>query len=117
MNGWRSSKVGLVALGTGGALVLGGCSSGSHHRNVYRSMQDCAADYSQSTCSQKGEQSAGRFLGPVYRMVSGRPRACSSQDPGGGPFVGSRKTAVERAGFGYSCRSRSSSGRSFFSGG
>lgn len=117
MNGWRSSKVRLAVLGAGGALALGGCSSGTHHRNVYKSMDDCAADYSQSICSQKGEQGAGRFLGPVYRMVSSQAKACSSQDPGGGPSWNSRRIAVERAGFGYACRSRSSSSRSWYSGG
>lgn len=108
---WRSSAVKLALVGAGGAMAsLGGCSGGSHQRNVYNSMADCAADYSMSTCSRKGEQGAGRFLGPVYRMVSGKPNACSSQDPGAGPSWNSSKIAVERAGFGYSCRSRSTSG-------
>ncbi len=111
---WRSGAVKLALVGAGGAVAsMTGCtSSGTHHRNVYNSMADCAADYSMGICSSKGQQGAARFLGPTYRMVSGQPKSCSSQDPGGGPSWNSRKLAVERSGFGYSCRS---SGRSSWS--
>lgn len=109
---WRSGAVRLALVGAGGAMTtLGGCGSGSYHRNVYQTMQDCASDYSMLICSQKGQQDVGKFLGPAYRMVGGRPSSCptsSSSDPGGGSTFNSRKIGVERAGFGYFCRSRSS---------
>lgn len=117
---WRSKAVNLAMLGTAGGLMTGlsGCGqSGTFQRNVYNSMADCGADYALATCSAKGLQDAGRFLGPVYRTVAGRPQACNTQDPGGGPLVNSRRisVAVARGGFGVACRS--SSARSGGSGG
>ena len=115
---WRSKAVNLAMLGTAGGLMTGlsGCGqSGTFHRNIYNGLLDCAADYSALICSSKGEQGNGRFLGPVYRMVGGRPSSCNSHDPGGGPALGSRRiaTEIERGGFGVACRSRSwSSGSS-----
>lgn len=110
----RSRSVDLAILGTaGGAMsMLGGCSPASYQRNVYRSLADCAADYSMAVCSANGHQGAGTFLGPVYRIVNGRPSACRSGDPGGGPVLSSLRTGVHpvsRGGFGTSCRSSSSS--------
>lgn len=122
----RSRAVDLAILGaTGGMMTgLGGCSNATYERNVYASMSDCASDYSLATCSSKGSQGAGVFLGPVYRLQNGRPSRCNSSDPGGGPILGSRKIkteAVIRSGFGTGCRSSSRSryrsrSRSFWGG-
>lgn len=117
---WRSDRVKLVLLGTAGSLMtlLAGCSSGTtswssdNHRNVYASEADCVTDYSAALCAAKGEARGSRFLGPGYRVIGGRPIACSVNDPGPGRSIGSPKVDVERGGFGPRCRSRStSSGR------
>lgn len=120
----RSRSVDLAILGTaGGAMsMLGGCSQASFQRNIYRSFADCAADYTTAACSADGHQDAGTYLGPVYRIVNGRPSACRASDRGGGPVHTSRKIGtlpVSRGGFGTSCPSSSSSsgsGRRFWSG-
>ena len=121
----RSRAVDLAILGTaGGAMtMLGGCSNASFQRNVYKSFANCVTDYSERICAAEGAQGAGRFLGPTYRVVDGRPTSCRSGDPGGGPSWNSSKTGtqpVERGGFGTSCPSGSSrfgSSSSFSSGG
>jgi uncharacterized protein YgiB involved in biofilm formation len=122
----RSRAVDLAILGAAGGMMtaLGGCSKATYERNVYASMADCAADYSMATCSGKGSQGAGFFLGPIFRLEAGRPSRCDSSDPGAGPPVGSRKLrteTVQRGGFGTGCRSSSrsryrSSSRSYWGG-
>ena len=103
----RSSAVNLALLGAAGGLAatVGGCSSerpaatSTFHRNVYASVSDCAADYSQGVCAAEGYRTASRFLGPTYA----KPKPCSSNDPGPGPAWNSRRTGVdnvERGGFG-----------------
>jgi len=121
MNGygprWRSRAVNLVLLGTAGSLatLLGGCSSGKtysneYHRNVYASAEDCAKDYSAAQCSTGGtNQLVGRYLGPAYRMIAGRPLACSASDPGPGRGLQSARLGIERGGFGPSCNRRRAS--------
>lgn len=122
---WRSRSVDLRLLGTAGSLMtlLAGCSSATFQRNVYRSVEDCAADYNQTTCHSRGQQLVNRFLGPVYRLVAGRPSSCNSSDPGAGTFA-SRRIGIEpvtRGGFGTACRSRTYSSHGtrsrFFTGG
>lgn len=80
----RSRAVDLAILGaTGGMMTgLGGCSNATYERNVYASMSDCASDYSLATCSAKGSQGPGVFLGPVYRLQNGRPLALQQQRSG-----------------------------------
>jgi uncharacterized protein YgiB involved in biofilm formation len=112
---WKSSAVDLRLLGTAGSLVtlLAGCSNATHHRNVYKGVEDCAADYTTSTCQSSGSQLTDRFLGPVYRMVRGRPSSCNSQDPGAG-LLATRRIGVEQVvRGGFACR-RSSSSRSSY---
>ena len=98
----RSQMVQLAVLGTaGGMLGLGAYVSDrpTFHRNVYRSMTDCAADYSTVICSVRGSQGPGKFFGPIYR----KPNRCNAGDPGAGPEWNSRRTGVEpidRGGFG-----------------
>lgn len=84
---WRSGAVRLVLLGSAGtalAAVLGSCGRVSYHRNVYRDLNDCSADYSSDVCRLKGKDDWGGYLGPVYRMVGDRPAPCNSNDPGEG---------------------------------
>ena len=106
---WRSGAVNLALVGAAGGLAagLGGCSKAGYQRNVYKSMADCIADYSATDCSSKGQQGAGVFLGPTYRVVGGSAKSCVAGDPGPGPLHFSRKsgTQVERNGFGVACRS------------
>jgi hypothetical protein len=114
---WRSRGVELLLLGTAGSLatLLGGCSSGSsthhssdYHRNVYRSAADCAVDYGAELCRVKGEQAfSDRFVGPPYRVLSGRPSACHSSDPGPGRALASPRVEIQRGGFGPRCSSSS----------
>lgn len=124
----RSRAIRLTLVGGAGGLaaIVGGCSqSDSFHRNLYRSEADCARDYSATMCETRGAKSQDGHLGPVFRMVGGRPRACTSSDPGPGPTWNTRRIdvqAVPRGGFGTSCPSRgrswsSGGGRSLFSGG
>lgn len=115
----RSAAVDLALLGTAGSLatLLAGCTSqtGTFHRNVYRSIEDCASDYARAVCVSEGQQRGGNFVGPVYRMVGLVPNACRSDDKGVGRAFGSKKIFVEsviRGGLGTSCPS-SSSGRSW----
>ncbi|MDX2158722.1 MAG: hypothetical protein SFW09_19645 [Hyphomicrobiaceae bacterium] len=121
---WRSRGVDLVLLGTAGSLatLLTGCSGNSssysndYHRNVYGSAADCAADYGETLCVQKGEPQLGsRYLGPAFRMVAGRPSACHSSDPGPGRALNSPRIDIQRGGFGPKC-SRRTSRRSYASG-
>lgn len=109
----RSRAVKLTLVGGTGSLaaLLAGCSGGNQtwHRNVYKSLDDCASDYSRVICASDGQAQRAAFLGPVYRMVNGRPSACRSSDRGAGPAWNSRRTGVEsvvRGGFGTSCPSR-----------
>lgn len=130
---WRSKAVHLALLGTAGGMMatgLTGCSSsdgGTYHRNVYRSFEDCVADYSTTHCLPGTQAAGGRQLGPVYRMVAGVPNSCTSNDPGGGRSrygLTKRAVGVEpvvRGGLG-ACTRRStsrrySSGRRWYSGG
>lgn len=113
---WRSRAVDLALLGTAGSLMtlLAGCSGGTtyssdYHRNVYASAQDCARDYGAGVCASKGTHRSDRFLGPAYRMISGRASACHSSDPGPGRALASARLTIERGGFGPSCSRRSSS--------
>ncbi len=106
---WRSRSVNLRVLGTAGSLVtlLAGCSNATYERNVYKDDTDCGLDYPLSICSQQGTRDGNRYLGPVYRVVDGRPSSCNSRDPGPGP-ISSRRIGVEpalRGGFGCSRRS------------
>jgi hypothetical protein len=107
---WRSSVVDLKLLGTAGSLVtlLAGCSNATHHRNVYKDIEDCVSDYSTATFHQYGTQQTNRFLGPVYRMANGRPSACNGQDPGAGR-LGTRRIGTEQVvRGGFACRRGSS---------
>lgn len=105
---WRSRSVDLRLLGTAGSLVtlLAGCSDGSHQRNVYNNETDCGLDYPLSTCTQRGYSQGNRFFGPVYRVVNGIPKACNSQDPGGG-LAPTHRVSVEPVRGGFSCSRRS----------
>ena len=111
----RSKAVNLALVGiTGTAALAGGCSNAGYQRNVYRSHDDCVADYRASVCLVSNRQADGTFLGPVYRIVRGRPSACRSGDPGGGSRGSLRiGTRIERNGFGVACSSRSTSYRSW----
>jgi hypothetical protein len=111
---WRSRRVDLRVLGTAGSLatLLAGCSNATMERNVYKDATDCASDYSAATCAKLGIPRADRFVGPVYRVVAGRPQPCRSSDPGPGRFP-SNRIGIEpagRFGFGTSCSSRTRSG-------
>lgn len=113
----RSEAIRLTIIGSAGGLatLLGGCSSqtGTWHRNVYRSIEDCAAEYSRNVCVTEGAQRPAAFVGPAYRMVGGRPSPCTSSDRGAGPTWSTRRVSVEdvtRGGFGTSCPSRGSGG-------
>lgn len=113
----RSRSVNLVLVGVAGtaASLVGGCSGGSisYQRNVYKSLADCALDYSQSTCLAKGYNAGDTYVGPVYRMKNGIPSSCRAEDPGDGRSHSVRfSTQVERSGFGVSCSRRSSSSSS-----
>lgn len=110
----RSRAVRLTIIGSAGGLatLIGGCSSqpGTWHRNVYGSVEDCAADYTRTVCVTEGTQRPAAFSGPAYRMVGGRPAPCTSSDRGAGPTWNTRRISVEavdRGGFGTSCPSRS----------
>ncbi|HRD77019.1 MAG TPA: hypothetical protein PK264_14000 [Hyphomicrobiaceae bacterium] len=119
----RSTQVKLVLVGTGSLLAVGagGCGDkGTFHRNVYASLEDCARDYRPDQCERGGAASLATGVvtpgaavkGPVYRMLAGRPSACTSTDPGAGRswngFAGAGRIGVEavpRGGFGVACRS------------
>lgn len=106
---WRSRSVNLRVLGSAGSLVtlLAGCSNANYERNVYKNESDCGLDYPLSVCVSQGSRESSRFLGPVYRVVNGRPSSCDSRDPGAGSLITPR-IGVEpalRGGFGCSRRS------------
>jgi len=115
---WRSGAVRLVLLGTAGsvAALLGGCASGpdTFQQNVYASRADCERDYDSVRCAQGPQAGLSRVLGPSYRVVNGRPSACTASDPGPGRnAMLSPRIGVERSGFGPRCNRRSAAGQSF----
>lgn len=116
---WQSSRVGLVLLGAVGisGLGLSGCTrQETFRRNIYATPEDCKSDYSSIICTATGTFDKDRFLGPTYRLVNGRPSACTSADPGPGRIgLGLMRkslgtTNVARGGFGLSCSTGGSSG-------
>ncbi len=104
---WKSRTVDLRVLGTAGSLVtlLAGCSNATYERNVYQSEADCGGDYALSVCARQGLQQSDRFLGPVYRVVNGRPTSCDARDPGAGPNTSRRIGVTQALRGGFGCRS------------
>jgi uncharacterized protein YgiB involved in biofilm formation len=116
----RSRQVRLGRLATGAVAVgLSGCGATSWQRNVYTSVEDCAADYSIAECTRLGRTGGeGRYLGPVYRLRNNRPSSCHGDDrgPGHGWAGNWNRQPVEqvlRGAAGTACRSLRS-GRSWW---
>jgi uncharacterized protein YgiB involved in biofilm formation len=107
----RSSRVTLVLVGLAG---LAGCGGDDARRDVYRTREDCLADWGNrpQDCTPSTDQKhhgLGYFMGPAYPVRSagsGMGWSDSSSDGGGGS--GSRRSlgsSVSRGGFGSSSRS------------
>src|SRR5436190_9410480 len=106
----KSSRVTLVLIGI---TALAGCGADDTRRDVYRTRDDCLADWGNrpQDCAPSTDpkhHGMGYFIGPAYAYRSGAGSLGWSDDSSGGGSssrsssrsVGS--TAVSRGGFGSS---------------
>jgi uncharacterized protein YgiB involved in biofilm formation len=106
----RSSRVTLVLIGLAG---LAGCGEDATRRDVYRTREDCLADWGNrpqdcTPSTNDKHRGLGYFVGPAYPVRSagsGMGWTDSSGDGGGGSTRRSIGSSVSRGGFGSSSRS------------
>jgi uncharacterized protein YgiB involved in biofilm formation len=104
-----SGRVSLVLIGL---AALGGCSQDDTRRDVYKTREDCLADWGNkpADCTPATEQrhaGTGYWYGPAYGYRSGGSGSSWTNRSTGGRSIGS--STVSRGGFGSSSRSSSSS--------
>ncbi len=95
----KSRAITLTVLGT---LTLSGCDNGADTRNIYKTLEDCVADYSPAECKeQPGSGNSGgatHWSGPGYRWGSS---SIDAGNPGPGRAHRALMTeSVSRGGFG-----------------
>jgi uncharacterized protein YgiB involved in biofilm formation len=106
----RSSRVTLVLIGLAG---LAGCGEDDTRRDVYRTREDCLADWGNrpQDCTPSTEdkhRGLGYFMGPAYAFRSagsGMGWSDGSSDGGGSARRSVRTGSTSRGGFGSSSRS------------
>ena len=113
----RSSRVTLVLVGVASVASLAGCSRGEEQRrDVYKSRQDCLADWGNkpedcNPATQPRHAASGFWYGPMYYAHSGffGGTGWSSSGGGGahalGSSGGSSGSSISRGGFGSSAHS------------
>ena len=105
-----SRRVTLVLIGI---ATLSGCGEDDTRRDVYKTREDCLADWGNkpSDCTPATDQrhaSSGYFYGPAYGYRSGGSGSSwTSRSSSSSRSIGSSTTS--RGGFGSSSRSSSSS--------
>lgn len=104
----KSGRVTLVLIGVS---ALAGCGGDDTRRDVYRSREDCLADWGNKPedcqpASDPRHRGYGYFYGPSYVYHSG---GSGSTWTGGtrSRSIGSTSSSVSRGGFGSSARSSS----------
>ena len=109
----KSTRVTLVLIGL---TTLAGC-GGEQRRDVYRSREDCLADWGNkpedcSPATEKRHAGTGFWYGPMYAHRPGGSwfgrGAAGSSSRSIGSSSTSRSSSVSRGGFGSSSRSSSS---------
>ena len=107
----KSSRVSLVLIGL---TALAGCGEDDTRRDVYRTREDCLADWSNrpQDCTPSTEnkhRGLGYFIGPAYAFRShGSGLGWTDGAGGSGARSSSRSigsSSVSRGGFGSSSRS------------
>ena len=110
-----SARVTLVLIGL---ATLAGCGKDDTRRDVYRTREDCLADWGNkpedcSPATESRHAGTGYWYGPMYAHRSGAGtswmnRGGSSSSRSIGSSSTSRSSSVSRGGFGSSSRSSSS---------
>ena len=105
----KSAKVTLVLIGMG---ALAGCGGDDTRRDVYKSREDCLADWANKPedcqpASNPHHRSLGYFYGPAYRYDSmwGSRGWTSPSSHSRAAFSTSSHGSVARGGFGATGRS------------
>ena len=107
-----SGRVTLVLIGLS---TLAGCGEDDTRRDVYKTREDCLADWGNkpADCTPATEQrhaGSGFFYGPGYGYRSGGSGSSWTNRAASGRSIGSTgSSTVSRGGFGASSRSSSSS--------
>lgn len=110
-----SGHVSLVLIGL---TTLAGCGEDDARRDVYKTREDCLADWANkpADCTPATEQrhaGTGFWYGPAYGYRSGgsgsawTSRASSGRSIGSSSVSGGGSSSVSRGGFGSSSRSSS----------
>ena len=111
-----SGRVTLVLIGLG---ALTGCGGDDTRRDVYRTREDCLADWGNKAedctpASERRHAGSGFFYGPMYGHRSGGTGSAWTDKNRGGRSIGSTGSpsrsagSVSRGGFGSSGRSSAS---------
>ncbi|HYC34841.1 MAG TPA: hypothetical protein VEC19_00330 [Usitatibacter sp.] len=111
----KSARVTLVLIGL---TTLAGCGGEEKRRDVYRTREDCLADWGNkpedcTPATEKRHAGTGFWYGPMYLPRWGgswfsRGSGASSTRMGSGRSIGSSSSGVSRGGFGSSGRSSAS---------
>lgn len=107
-----SSRVSLVLIGLS---TLAGCGADDTRRDVYKTREDCLADWGNkpedcTPATEARHARSGFFYGPMYGYRSGGSGSAWTSRSGAGRSVGTSSSSsgsrsVSRGGFGYSGRS------------
>jgi len=110
-----SSQVTLVLIGV---AALGGCGGDDTRRDVYRSREDCLADWGNkpedcTPATEERHRGRGYFYGPHYTYRSGTSGSSWGHSSSGRSIGGSGSRSIgssstSRGGFGSSARSSGS---------
>jgi uncharacterized protein YgiB involved in biofilm formation len=112
----KSSRVSLVLIGL---AALSGCGEDDTRRDVYKTREDCLADWGNkpTDCTPATESrhaGTGFFYGPAYGFRSGGSGSSWTRNATGNRAIGSSavgssgSSSVSRGGFGSSSRGASS---------
>lgn len=109
-----STRVSLVLIGL---ATLAGCGEDDTRRDVYRTREDCLADWANkpqdcTPATESRHAGSGFFYGPAYGYHSGGSGSAWTRSATGNRAIGSSggmsSGSVSRGGFGSSSRSASS---------
>ena len=103
----KSSRVTLVLIGLS---ALAGCGQDDRRRDVYKTREDCLADWGNkpedcTPATESRHAGSGFWYGPLYGYRSGGSGAAWTQRAGPSRSIGSTTSGVSRSGFGASGRS------------
>jgi uncharacterized protein YgiB involved in biofilm formation len=102
----RFRKSGRVTLVLMGVAALAGCGGDDTRRDVYKSRQDCLADWANKPedcqpATQQRHAGMGYFYGPWYMYRSGGSGSAWTSGARGSHAIGSTSSgSVSRGGFG-----------------